>query len=1545
MSCNYEFMGKLYTKEQLTQLLQDKGIQNKINVLLNKNEFSNMSYSPDEEISGELDEDFFSDFATNEDIDLILPYDQLVKFKAGLLKDLKNRIANLKGVIDKETNKQSIKEKTKLLEQLQERANTLDQEMHNERNAGEASLKKFKFQVARDLERVKQLLDPSGRFIDDYENLNEAKKIINFYKSMELVKGKVDVTKQSFSMHPFFNLEEILDSNGNPILGEEIVSFFNNTAQGFKNLESAYDKRQEGLIENIFNANPKIQKLYGDMSYDQITESTGDATWVDMFVMEANRGIWSKNGLIPQVALEIIQDLESENSSENTRFIEKHDKLLPKVQDKLKQLQQTIGKNVSFDIFFQKALGRNTGKFVNRYSQDYFDKLSSVMYKFRQSMLNAQGFLTDGELDPEDTETRKKSIASAYQEKQQWFRENTMMFDVRKLPEIQQLFPEFSTMFKDDGSKHKQELINEIGEIGYQEELQKQIQEIKKFIAWRDSTQEIYLEQQNVESLADLTEEQLNDLKMSINSQNPFYSAENFYDNTVTKVGKEIVKHTMNYNVTIPRRYVAEVKKSVDGKVLNIIPTGQPTGFYDENYETIEENPELKEYYNLIKDRMEVIASRFPEEVREKIFSNSLPMVRKGVAEILADPNVSFLQKISKVFKNWYEQIKQGFGVNMEESITYDNLDLISNRAEPRVSTSFLNNNKSRIDQKFNIELKKMNNILKNNGLPLRLNRHTELLTASLPYPAMKILADKLGIPATTKAFESRFGSRIKPADILYKTILSDTVEQHSLDLPKIIKYYSIMGAEYNARQQALPLINSLREHYTQIKTYAKTTQGEFIRDKDGKMIPTGLRNRANTQFESWFNRVILGNTKNQEWGVVDKYSLEERKNIAERLKAFTKGRILTEDERKQKKDLNELIDEVNKEISKLENNPNLKSDEMLQDQLEKVLKEKKDLTTQRESLGKLFAGSAVVDHILNYVRYLGLGWKISSMVTNFIEGQIANMTIAATGDYFDPKHFYRATHIVRGSMVKNATLGKLATDGSRKTRIFADRFDILQDSNNELQKASIKTPLNYMGAVSPYMGNKRTEYLNQTPIMVAIMLDTEITGKNGQKSSLWDALKPDGTLKPEFATNENVQAWEEGTGEKAREFKKKVSNAIVTAHGNYDKLRGLMAKESTAGKILLMFKTWMGSQLYQRFAVEQADLTTSDTKYKGRYRSHTKASGGLQGAIYGFAFAGIPGAAIGYAGGAVLAQYLSKTKSDAGLLETLKESFFLLKALTRKMVATPINYFNVVTGKEVIKEYSNFESLKGSNFTERDMKNMRGLVAEMSMTLTLVLLGMIVKQQLWDDDDEDDSPKRIQHNILMNYIAQLIGSSTSYLYAPSIVESYSSTGFAMFLDNTGKVITAFQDYLDNNDISLDKSNAGESKLLTAIEKVTLPALMRDDMLGFGTLSKRQFKPQFYDDWFWDSEKKANRIIDQQRIVVRKKLEDEGLDKKEIDRFLDKTLKRLKDIKDPTSRTATESVKEEKEKLSAEEKMRRKLLKEQLRKEIEEEKEEDTEEK
>lgn len=1513
MSCNYEFMGKLYTKEQLTKLLQDKGVQNKIKILQNQLS-SDVSYSPDEEISDEFfEEEFpmFSNYSNVEEdttISFSLPYDKLVKYKQGLLTDLKNRAANLKSLISKETDKKSITEKTKLLEQIQNRVNTLEQEIHNEKNSGETTLEKFKFQSAREFERLKELLNPNNSFLDNFENLNEAKRILNFYKALELTKGRIDLNKNPINTHPFFNLDEILDDNGKPILPQELVDLFNNLSKDFKELEKTYDDRQKQLLESIFNANPKVKKLYGELGYDKITEGLDDVNLIDMYIMDIDKNIFSKTNLIPQVALEIIQDFEAESNSKHKKFEEKLNAALPKAEKALARLNKNLlpsGINGnSFDIFYQQTLGRLIPRVVTRYSQKYYDDLSTVMYKFKTAMLDAQGYGND-QLNSDGDEARKKAIRNAYLDKKKWFRENTMMFDVRKLPEIQQMFPEFSVLFEDDGGQHKQELIDEIGEIGYREELEKQVQELKKYIAWRDSTQEMYLEQIGVDSVVDLSNEQIEELKLVIAEQNPFYASENFYTDTNITVGKNIVRHTMNYNVTIPRKNLASVQRTSDNKI-NIVSTKESSGYYDSNYQIIESDKDLKNFYDIIKTRMDQISDTFPVEVKENLFSNSLPSVRKGIEEIYADPNISFLQKISNVFKSWYEQIKAGFGVNIKDPVTFENLDVVTNRANPKVDSSFLNNNKERIQEKYNIELKKVNNLLKNAGLPLRLNRYTELPTTALPYPLLTELSKKLNIPATYKAFESKFGKTIKPADIIYKLTLADTLEQNSTNLPKVIKYYSIMAAEYEARQQALPLINTLKEHYSQIKSFAKSGSNEIMRDAQGNIQYAGLRNRANTKFESWFNRVVLGNFEPKAFGI-NKSTLEEKEGIKNRMKAFFKGRILNEEERKLRKDLNDLI--------RQETDP----------------EEREKLIKQREKLGKELAASAAIDNLLNYIRYLGLGWKLPSMITNFMEGQIANMTIAASGDYFAPGQIYRANTILKHSMMKNASLGYYATPAAKKLRNVIDRFDLLQDSTNELQKASVKTPLNNLDYISPYMGNKRVEYLNQSPLVVAIMLDTEIIGKNGQKGNLWDALNPDGSVKPEFATRENIEAWEQGKGDTYKEFKKKVSNAIVMAHGNYDKLRGLMAKETVAGKALLMFKTWMGSQLYQRLAVEQDSLSVGGgvKGYKGRYLSHTKASASLHGATAGFLFAGPMGALVGGGFSLALASYRGKVKSNSemkeGVIGSLKEATFLLKGIARKMAGFPIN---TLFGKEVLQEYPNYNSLKSSNFTERDVKNMKGLINEISLLLAFAGLSMAIKAMLWDDDDEDDDPRRQQHNVLMNYVNQLIGSSTSYLYLPEIYNSLIGTsGLFTFCNQVSKVVTDLEEYVEGNDISTRGANAGESKLLKSVGKVTVPAFMRDDLFGFGTMAERQFTPKFHDDWFFKDEKKAQKVIDQQRSIVRKELEEQGLDSKEIDKILNRYLKKPK---------AKKEEKEEKQEMTEEQKNRTKKIIEKLKEEKEE---------
>jgi hypothetical protein len=1540
MGCTYEFMGKLYTKKQLTQLLQDKGVQNKIKILeSNLKQDYGVSNSP-EEISYEFSEDdfvAFDDIATNDDsdvnfnpmqetdADMVLDYDKLVKFKKNLLNTLNNRIANLKSFISTLTDKNKIKTNTKLLEELQERANALDQEVYNEKNAGESSLQKLKFQAERDLQRLDKLLSPNEGLTDDYENLQEAKKIINFYKSLELVKNKVDVDNNAFSVHPFFNIEEILGPDGKPIISDEVAAVFNKIAAAFKEKETPYNNRQKALLEKIVNANPKVKEIIGEKTYEELMENLDDASWVDMMIMEANRGIFSKNGLIPQVALEIVQDNETEALSKHKRFEEKHNELLPKVKAALKRLNTGLLsglRGVSYKIFFQQVLPGKTGnKIVNRFSQDYFDKLSDVIFRFKESLLSAQG-LSPTELNDEGDEVRKKAINNAYEAKQKWFRENTMMLDIRKLPEIASIFPEFELQYQDDGGKHKAELIEQLGEIGYKEQVKKQVTELKKFIAWRDSIQEMFLEQRNAESIGDLTKEELNELKTVLGTQNPFTAVNYFYDNEKLKIDGKYENSSMNYNVTIPRKYAAEALINSKGK-LTINQTGVDTGFYDKNYAIIESDKDLKEYYDLISKRMEEVSEIFPEEIRKNLFSGSLTMIRKTVAEILTDPNIPLFKRLSKALHQIYEGIKLGFGVNTDETINQDNLDVITNRADPKVNASFLNNNKQAISDRYDIAKRKLNNELKKAGIPLKVNKYTEILTDALPYPVVKLLAEKLGIPATSNAFKAKFGEKIKVGDVLYKLTISEVVEENSIDLPKIIKYYSMMGAEYEARQKSLPLITILKEHYNQIKTSLKSGQT--------------TRTRANTQFEAWFNRVVLGNTVEEKFGIEKKSTLE-KKEAKDKVKTFTKGRLLSSQDEKMRRDINSIVDEMDNDIVSLTQQGTLEA----QIKINEIIKEKNKLIAKREGLGKRRSSSAGINSLLSHIRFLGLGYKLSSMVTNFLEGQIANMTIAATGDYFEPKHYYRAMHIVKGSIIKNATLGKYTTKGAKKTRIFADRFDILQDNNNELQKASQKTALSYVDYVTPYTGNKRVEYLNQTPLMVAVMLDTEITGLNGEKSSLFDALDDNCKLLPKFRTKENIEAWEQGTGEKAKSFKKNVSNAIVTAHGNYDKLRGIMAKETIAGKALLMFKTWIGSQLYQRLAIEQDDLSANAKGYKGRYRSHTKASAILHGAMIGGAAAWIPGAIIGGGFGLALAYYkgkaISQPEMEHGTIGVLKESAFLLKSLVRKTIGTPINF---LAGRELIKEYSNYDKLVGAEFTERDKKNMRALIAEMSIQLSLIGLGLLVKQLRWDDDDEDDDPKRIQHNILMNYVNQLQQSASSYIMIPSTYDTiFGRVALIDFANNVGKIGMALHDYQSGNDISTSGSNAGESKLLKAINKVTLPAILTQDALGFETLGERQFAPTFYDDWFWDDEKKAEKIIEQKRQVVRKELEKKDVPEKEIQKVLDRTLKLPKDIKDPNSRTATESIKEKKEKLTDEQKKNIKEVKERLKKQQEEEEDE-----
>lgn len=1502
MNCTYEFQGKIYTENQFKALLKKPGIQNQIEALLQEEEESFSPYSTDDDFSEESEEDT-GDFKPQ--------YEKMNRYKRSLIDLYKNRISSLTPVI-KQLEKKGEKDKANKYEllkiDLEKRIRELTSEIRKFNDKNPMSLTEFRYQAMVDMERVSDLLN-AGKIGTDpflnkeiFENAEEAKRIINFYKAMEFVKTNKTIDNISINEHPFFTKEEIYDEDGLPtLIPKEIRDILNDVADDFKYYEQQLDETYKSVITQVVNSNPNIQRVYKkNLTYEQIMEARKDIPWIDaMFFDMAKGGITGDNGVMTQIAMSLFTKTWDEQISNYKNFEQKHDALLPKVRKALLGLKKSLNvlglKEPSFDIFFQKQNDKNTGKLAQKYSADYIEANEAIQQIYESKVEYA--------MSEPDLVKRDRMLFKAFENQQNWLRENTMLFDIRKIPEIAQQFPEFADYFMaDDG--HVEELKNTIGEKGYQKELEAQIEKLKQFSKWKDNTTMSILMSLGVDSVNNLNENQLDMLEYEIMKSNPFHAISTIYNTSPAKFKGLLVNPDYKYNSYIPRRNKIQInrKESFETGKYVFVNTNESTNFYDKNFEVIENNPDLLEYHELISNELQEIFDSFPEDVKKKLFSNSLISTRKTISEIFADPKLSIISKILKSIQYFWDGLKSGFGINLRSSTLYDNVDVITNKLDPKVNADFINSNEEKINNRLTVELYRFSNLNKVPGVDKVKKYYPNSFVDyySMSPQALNYLATMLDLKNPIE-LKNKFGNSIPIGKLLKNAVTSEIVESQSVNLPKIIKYYSKMAHEYSARQEMLPFMKVMKEHYEQIQD-VKIKRDSVLTLNGQKYTDGSVRRVANSQFQEWFDRAALGHYGDDGfWGGYDIVlnrgaDNEKRKTFIDKILAIVTGKILTSEEQKMKKEINKLIDNAGK------------NDDVTK------------LVEIRESLGKNPALSAVFSSFLSYLRILRMGYNVNSAITNFIEGQTANMIIASSGDYFDSKHFYRAYNIIQGSVLKSA-LGGYArgmTKGAFKARTLVDRYDILQDSTNELQKAGVKTPLDRFSKFTPMEANKRTEYLNQVPLMIAVMLDTQIKGKNNETSSVWDAMDAEGKLKPNFRTEENVETWENGKGQGYADFKSKVNNAIVMAHGNYAELRGMMVKKNLLGKAFVFLKTWLGSQLYQRFATERDDVETGIKGWKGRYWSHTKLSGGIHGGLVAATLFGVGtlpltlGVGVGVGIGVM---WGSKTGVRTNL-DFLQELTFTLKAIARKMVGLPINIISAMTiGKQVISE-PGYEKLitdgegKLGKFTERDAKNMKAVVSDISVTLSWLLLTLLIKNMLWDDDDEKDSGKRKMHNFLTNKTLQLLESSTMYVNMIGMGEQIANNAIFSYIGDLGTYMGDLNKYW--------KGEMTPVKHAEKLGKFIFPSMIRDSSFGFTKLMERPYSQTPFDYMFEDAEKIERRKVQALRDAYKLELQEETLpdgspkySDKQIRKLVDKKHKLPKDIKDTKSRTATESEKEE----------------------------------
>lgn len=406
----------------------------------------------------------------------------------------------------------------------------------------------------------------------------------------------------------------------------------------------------------------------------------------------------------------------------------------------------------------------------------------------------------------------------------------------------------------------------------------------------------------------------------------------------------------------------------------------------------------------------------------------------------------------------------------------------------------------------------------------------------------------------------------------------------------------------------------------------------------------------------------------------------------------------------------------------------------------------------QLNTLGSYLAGSMVGDVLMKYMVYKSLAFNPFSAVSNVLQGVYSNLVEAAAGTNYTTKELMTAFGMVTHSMSAFYTGGYLKTDLATKIRNIMDKLNVMSEANKELFEEGVGNNVFTSGmakSLNPMNWQQRSEYINQAPLVVAMMLHKKIT-IDGTEHKLFDCFDKNGDWK--FGENKE---WDgdstDLTANKSRlDFVYGVKRVMKDNHGNYDSLNSpLMAKEQIHGRAMVMFRTWIFSMANYRVASPWTDYGSSDgpQEKKGIYRSlpaYYKANGGFIGTV-------------------------------------LDGSQQLLRKLA----------FQGTT----------FENKVGPEFTMTDAANLRRTFTEITSFLVVTGAFYAMKGLLPGSDDDKDSTAKMIRNQLLNTMLKL-QTDLTFFSNPMSIEALNQDLVPMFglVKNAITVISEIIPFIEGED-------------------------------------------------------------------------------------------------------------------------------------------------
>lgn len=1171
-------------------------------------------------------------------------------------------------------------------------------------------------------------------------NRKEAMDIIEFYTSV----GEFDPEKTN----PLFDRIAKRDMpKATRLRFEELASQFK------KKKESFTESNKEHVIDILMNATSfkgiDIQKMFYEIYNKHIEtpnmemtdeektraefrelfehlftkEEREDIDLLSFLISDHSRNFNNRNNIVAQIQMNRLTDEIDELSA----IAKDYEERLNLLSEEVSKILHKKGKNMS--IFRQKnSRGGFTGRFISRFTADYFSEMERL----------------DEISKKDDTIVIKR---------RNWYNENTILVDIRYLYddiikgqpfENDSRITKERGVFKNDNGKHKAELIALLGQRGYEEIIEEQREKIQNYITQINALEKsLFINYKEDLGEGEVTLEDLLNIPIaeqayrSFEIKNPFRQLE-YYEETDFE-------------------YIKAFKK----EFITFIPKNKKD--YDSDYYIIENDKILKEYYDLAVEMLYITYTAMPHDIQKLHNPLDLLSMKESLLEDIINPRTGYMYRLLAFLSKLYrEMIAKVMGLIRKKRIDFLSTDynVTTGKYEPKINAKkFFKTNKFEINKMFEMEVAEFQQMLVKDfntikeedeydfdtmvgSETIEIKKYTKIEIADLTERAKVKLAELLGLKLTNIEQQLRelYGENIPVGKIIYDDIVNRFMLQETLDITRLLNFSLLQALTYRGKKAVEADINLMEEMYRRGDVDEKNSSEKLW---------------ADTRADQWMKEAIYDDFSKQEstLSLSKILGLLKRKN--KRKKPEEKRPDTYFDKRKK------LLTPKEKEQVKRIN-------KILQNQTGLTEKQRIRLEIMKDNIGGVFSAEKLFMSNLNLTRWVGLAYNYYSDHNNYKMGQYTVSQLDAQGTHWTTGNYYKTRNTMRVSTLKFLSHGMISSKTTRMIRTLTDKWDAFQDPTNELQQSKRRKKAHkHFGMVgSPYEHVARIEYLNQTPIILCIMMDFEIQDEEGNTRKLIDAFDDKGKLKPGFRTQKNIDNWErpkKGSMDDFLAFKQKVRDATETAAGIYDSLKGNMFKSTLAGNFLGMFKAnWFFTQLYDKYHAETYNIKIHK-KTKGRFRSNTTsmtvqgsfltsiAAGVGAGSLLGLGLGFGAVAAIGALG---LRYVLNRSSGKApkmtfhkySIVSTLLENLFITRMVLQNAIGIPVNKW---TSHYIIKD-ADLEKLMKRGLSEIDARNIRSNLRGMGNqvgTIVMLLIANLLKNS-WGDDDDDDNETKLQKRV-----------------------------------------------------------------------------------------------------------------------------------------------------------------------------------------------------